>query len=419
MVEDKMMSVIKKIREKGLKKSFRMISVKWKKRTLSSRKTPGETRERELWKIFNKNYKKIIIFENHFGFYNIMLQRPQHLTRALSDEDTLVLYNSFYDVDFKNRNRLEKVNDNFYILDLYFYRNSIFRLLEKQEMKKYVMVYSTDTVKMDMVKIYQKHDFRVIYEYVDDINPDLISKKKVEEIVERHKTLIQDPASYVIATAEKLYENVLEINKKANVRLISNGADCSTFLPEAQTKDEAYCNWLRADKIKVGYYGALANWVDYDLLKKIAQNQDFQIILIGVKHDNSLEESGLLAYDNVKYFGKISYELLAGYANQFDICTIPFVINDITKATSPVKLFEYMSLQKPIVTTALPECMKYEVVKVARSEEEFIKLLYKLYEMKDDEDYKKALKQCALDNSWKAKAEELVHFLESEDNIER
>lgn len=413
------MSVMKKIREKGLRNSFRMISVKLKKKTLFSRKNPGKLRKQELEKVFEKDYEKIIIFENHFGFYNIMLQRPQHLTKALSDDSTLVLYNSFYDVDFKNQNRLEKLNDNFYIIDLYFYRNSIFRLLETRKVKKYVMVYSTDTVKMNMIKIYQKHDFRVIYEYVDDINPDLISKKKVEEIVERHNMLIQDPASYVIATAGKLYDNVLEINKKANVQLISNGADCSTFLPEAQTSDEGYCSWLRDDKIKVGYYGALANWVDYDLLKRIAQNQEFQIILIGVKHDNSLEESGILEYDNVKYFGKISYDLLAGYANKFDICTIPFLINDITRATSPVKLFEYMSLQKPIVTTALPECMKYNVVKVARSKEEFVKLLFELYEKKDDEDYKKALKQCALDNSWKAKAEALVHFLESEEKIER
>ena len=147
------MSVIKKIREKGLKKSLRMIPVKWKKKTLSSRKNPGGLRKQELEKVFDKDYEKIIIFENHFGFYNIMLQRPQHLTKALSDESTLVLYNSFYDVDFNNTHRLERLNENFYILDLYFYRNSIFQLLETRRMKKYVMVYSTDTVKINMVKI--------------------------------------------------------------------------------------------------------------------------------------------------------------------------------------------------------------------------------------------------------------------------
>ena len=80
------MSVMKKIREKGLRNSFRMISVKLKKKTLFSRKNPGKLRKQELEKVFKKDYEKIIIFENHFGFYNIMLQRPQHLTKALSDD---------------------------------------------------------------------------------------------------------------------------------------------------------------------------------------------------------------------------------------------------------------------------------------------------------------------------------------------
>lgn len=89
------------------------------------------------------------------------------------------------------------------------------------------------------------------------------------------------------------------------------------------------------------------------------------MILIGIEHDDSLKKSGLLEYKNVKYFGKKPYDSLAGYVHFWDVCMIPFLINDITKATSPVKLFEYMAMEKPVVSTALPECLKYSAVKIA------------------------------------------------------
>jgi hypothetical protein len=38
---------------------------------------------------------------------------------------------------------------------------------------------------------------------------------------------------------------------------------------------------------------------------------------------------------------------------------IPFRINEITEAVSPIKLFEYMALGRPIVTTDMAESRKY------------------------------------------------------------
>ena len=96
-----MSELIGKIKEKGIRQSVRMISVKMKKQEKWDVKNLRGKRKNAIDKLLSREFDTVIIFENHFGFYNIMLQRPQHLTKKLADERTLVLYNSYYDVDYK------------------------------------------------------------------------------------------------------------------------------------------------------------------------------------------------------------------------------------------------------------------------------------------------------------------------------
>ena len=43
----------------------------------------------------------------------------------------------------------------------------------------------------------------------------------------------------------------------------------------------------------------------------------------------------------------------------FDVCVIPFLVNDITEATNPVKFYEYLYGGKPVVAPALTELLPY------------------------------------------------------------
>lgn len=402
----------------GPQKTAKMVAVKWKKREKGSRKSINSTRKRILDQIFLNNYKRVVIFENHFGYYNIMMQRPQHLLRNIGDNETLVLYNSYYDIDFQDKNRITQIAQSVYVLDLFYYRKYLLELVKKIP-GRYLCVYSTDTVPLRRIEEYLKHKFRIIYEYVDDINPDLISPHKISLVLARHSFLLHNENVLTVATADKLYKNAACINGKSKLIQLSNGAECNRFSPAEMTDNKEYRNWIRKDKIKVGYYGALASWIDYELLQYLAEDSKFQIILIGVEHDNSLKESGLLEWNNVKYFGRKPYSELAGYVHYFDVCIIPFLINDITKATSPVKLFEYMAMEKPIVTTALSECMKYDVVDIAYTHEEFKDKVYKSWNEREDIEKKEELRQCAWENDWSAKAQELKCYLSKWENNER
>lgn len=411
-------STIEKMHALGIEGTAKMAAVKWKKMERGIGMISAPARQSILEKILSRGYKRVIIFENHFGYHNIMMQRPQHLLRNCGDDETLVLYNSYYDIDFENRGRITQIDRFVFVLDLYYFRRCLMKMVRKIPYR-YLCVYSTDTVPVRRINEYLESGFRVIYEYVDDINPNLISRRRIGEIMDRHRYLLGDSRVLAVTSADKLYENVRTAGPKSGSILISNGAECGKFIPEAVTDDTEYLDWIREDRIKVGYYGALASWVDYELLKKLSDEERIQIILIGVEHDDSLKKSGLLERKNVRYFGRKPYDVLAGYVHYFDVCMIPFVLNEITESTSPVKLFEYMAMEKPVVSTALPECMKYDPVVTAHSQKEFVEAVYDCWNEREDQKRKEQLSRCAWENDWSAKAGQLKQYLSQWEKNER
>jgi len=103
--------------------------------------------------------------------------------------------------------------------------------------------------------------------------------------------------------------------------------------------------------------------------------------------------------------------VLKYYAQRCDILTIPFLVNDITRATSPVKIFEYMAMHKPIVTTDMNECRKYDSVLIGKTHEEFIALLDKAMTLREDADYIAQLDQDARSNDWRMQARAMIEIL--------
>ena len=120
-----------------------------------------------------------------------MMQRPHHLLRNMGDDETLVLYNSYYDVDYEGRGRITQIGRSVYVLDMYYYREYLLKVA-KNITNRYLMVYSTDTVPQRRIDGYLSCGFKVIYEYVDDINPDLIAPNKINEILKRHSILLKN-----------------------------------------------------------------------------------------------------------------------------------------------------------------------------------------------------------------------------------
>ena len=91
---------------------------------------------------------------------------------------------------------------------------------------------------------------------------------------------------------------------------------------------------------------------------------DWNFLLIGPDYDGSLRRASLLRCPNVVWLGPRPYASLPAYLRVFDVATIPFRLDPITLATSPLKLYEYFAGCRPVVTTAMPECVAHAEVRV-------------------------------------------------------
>ncbi|MFN0112773.1 MAG: glycosyltransferase, partial [Blastocatellia bacterium] len=156
----------------------------------------------------------------------------------------------------------------------------------------------------------------------------------------------------LVVTAQRLVEKW-----QARIRptvLARNAADYDFYANRCQP------NSLLADVEHpiIGYFGAIADWFDVDLLAQAAeQRPNYTFVLLGGVFD--VDVSRLQSLPNVKLLGQQPYETMPQYLHHFEVCVIPFKINPITEATDPVKLYEYWSGGKPIVATKMSELQQY------------------------------------------------------------
>lgn len=368
----------------------------------------------------NNEYERIIIWKGNFGWNVPLFQRPQHIALNLSKQKCLVFYEVTRFTDkVKDITEIEK---NLILINLE--NRSINKILNKSlgniEKPKYIQIYSTDwQMSKNELQQYIKDGYKVIYEYIDEINPILSGTKEVPvNIKEKFEYVLQDKQNvFIVVTADKLRQDIVQKRGTEKLVLASNGVDYEHYknIDQDYEFDKEFNEILNQKKPIIGYYGALASWFDYEMVKKLAiQRPNYNIVLIGTKYDDTFEKSGLNKIGNIYYLGTKNYKVLKNYANKFTVCTVPFLISDITKATSPLKIFEYMALEKPIVTTAMEECKKYQSIFIAHNEEEFIELIDNAIKLKKEsnKEYFELLEKEALDNTWEIKSKDIIKLVE-------
>jgi glycosyltransferase involved in cell wall biosynthesis len=339
--------------------------------------------------------RPLIIFPPGLDWDTQLFQRPQHLALALSRQGALVIYvqpqvrSERPEMEWKREGLLL---GNFPVEALAAFPQPLVYLLTWN--RKFAAVFDQP---------------RLIYDYVDDIN---VFEGDPAELQQEHRQLVSS-AELVLATALNLYQETRAVRPDA--LLCPNGVEYDRFSvlctqTDIQPPDDLQPILARGFPV-VGYYGALAQWFDYDLIGTLARTRpDLSIVLIGPDYDGTLPPD-LLELPNLDWLGVKAYADLPAYLRYFDVATIPFKLNAITHATSPLKLFEYMAACKPTIITPMQESMRYPGVIVAADAVEFSAAVDRALIERHNPEYLSILQQVARENTWDARAQQILETL--------
>lgn len=365
----------------------------------------------------NSKYDIIDIFYYRFGWKAASFQRAQHIAVNMSKQNVLMFYakNSVRD---DKAGIFDKIADNLYLIDIDnpVLMYELLKNIKKYDNKKLFHTCSTNILlSLKTVKKFTRQDFTVLYEYIDEISPD-ISGKIPKGFYKLHDYIINNKDCIVVSSAAELYNKVHKVRGDNNHIMACNGVAYEHWQID-ENSFEKYTDIKKiADEGKpiIGYFGALAKWFNYEMYKTAAlRRPQYNFVLIGWLYDDSFIKNGLDKLENIRFLGSKNYSVLNEYCTAFTVCTIPFIINDITLSTSPVKIYEYLAAGKPTVCTAMPECEKVKDVLIAHSAEEFIDLLDKAVSFSFDGSFKEGLRKTAKENTWENRVKDILKLIRS------
>jgi protoporphyrinogen oxidase/glycosyltransferase involved in cell wall biosynthesis len=210
------------------------------------------------------------------------------------------------------------------------------------------------------------HPSRVVYDCMDEL---AAFKNAPKQLLQRETALL-NIADLVFTGGPSLYESKRE--RHANAHCFPSSVDAKHF-QQALDRGNAHPDQANLAQPRLGFYGVIDERFDTELIRAVAAARpEWQIALVGpvVK----IDPAALPQAANIHYFGQRSYQELPKFLAGWDVCLLPFALNESTKFISPTKVLEYMAAELPAVSTPITDVkVPYgDIVAIADTPEKFI-----------------------------------------------
>ena len=199
------------------------------------------------------------------------------------------------------------------------------------------------------------HADALVYDCMDELSLFLGAPP---ELVGRETALLQR-ADLVFTGGSSLFQ--AKRATRDDIHCFPSSVDASHFgqaaMGKAQPAIAEAGDQIDLPHPRLGFFGVIDERVDLELLGYLADtHKDWEIVLVGpvVK----IDPSTLPQRPNLHYLGKRSYAELPAYLTGWDVCLLPFALNDATRFISPTKTLEYMAAERPIVSTPIKDVLE-------------------------------------------------------------
>jgi len=173
------------------------------------------------------------------------------------------------------------------------------------------------------------------------------------DVVRQQEERLLRRADIVFVTAKPLLERKRAYN--SNVHLVPNGVDYAAF-QQALINPIPLADMEKIPHPRLGVVGAINEKVDLALLRQVALARPaWSLVLVGpVTQRYHLEQVEALRLPNVYFLGHKPVQAVPYYVVACDVCLMPYKVNEWTRHINPLKLYEYLALGKPVVSTPIP-----------------------------------------------------------------
>ena len=186
----------------------------------------------------------------------------------------------------------------------------------------------------------------VIYDCMDELSAFMHAPR---QLIQRENALYQ-MADLVLTGGPSLFRSKRE--RHGNVHCFSSSVDAGHFAAANDSSVPEHSAQAGLPHPRLGYCGVIDERIDLELIAAMADvHPEWQIVMVGpvVK----INPEHLPQRSNIHWLGQQSYADLPRFMTGWDVCLLPFALNDATRFISPTKTLEYMAAGRPAVSTRI------------------------------------------------------------------
>lgn len=189
----------------------------------------------------------------------------------------------------------------------------------------------------------------IIYDCMDNHSA-FIDEKRKKSLLEKQELKLVSRANIIIVSSEKLKEVLGEKYGSQfleKIEVIRNGYDGKAIEDNnGKTGNKEFT---------ITYFGTISSWLNFEYLEKsLKEIEGLRYKLIGPVADVEIP-----LVNGIEYLGTIEHEQLYENVKNDDCLIMPFKINEIIESVDPVKLYEYINMNKNIVSVYYPEVTRF------------------------------------------------------------